>query len=224
MSRPLKVARQSLAHELVPLLRDMIIDGDLKPGEKIPEQHLCAEFGVSRTPLREALKVLAAEGLLVLTPNRGAIVAKITRKEIEELFPIMGMLEALSGELAVRNMTDRDYARLLALHEKMVAHYESGEWAPYIKLNRTIHNTLFTIAGNDALTDLYNSIMVRIHSVRYVAKKSAKRWAEAIDDHNRLMEALEKRDARRVGRILRLHLEHKAAMVEEYLQTEEVDA
>jgi DNA-binding GntR family transcriptional regulator len=103
------------------------------------------------------------------------VVARITRQEIDELFPIMGMLETLAGELASQNMKKRDFKRLSDLHNTMVAHYERGEWAPYIKLTRSIHETLFAVAGNESLTTLYNTIMVRIHSVRYVAKKSQKR-------------------------------------------------
>jgi DNA-binding GntR family transcriptional regulator len=94
------ILRRSLHDELATRLRDMIVNGELKPAQKIPEAELCERFGVSRTPMREALKVLAAEGLINLLPNRGAVVAKITQQEIDELFPIMGALEALAGELA----------------------------------------------------------------------------------------------------------------------------
>lgn len=211
------IARLSLHHELVPLLRDMIMSGELQPGDKIHEPKLCERFGVSRTPLREALKVLAAEGLVQITPNRGAVVARITRQEIIELFPIMGMLEALAGELAAVRMKKRDFNKLMDLHNQMVAHYEKGEWAPYIKLNRIIHESLFTVAGNDSLTALYNSLMVRIHNVRYIAKKSQRRWDEAVDDHKRLMAALESKDSTAAGQILREHLRHKAEMVQESL-------
>lgn len=209
------IARHSLHHELVPLLRDMVIGGELQPGDKIHEPKLCERFGVSRTPLREALKVLAAEGLVQITPNRGAIVARITRDEVDDLFPIMGMLEALAGELAAVNMKKRDWKRLTDLHNTMVEHYRRGEWAPYIKLNRAIHESLFAVAANKSLTALYNTLMVRIHSVRYIAKKSQERWDEAVDDHNRLMAALEARDPVLAGSILREHLRHKAEMVHE---------
>ncbi len=211
------IPRLYLHHELVPFLRDMIIEGELKPGDKIQEPKLCERFGVSRTPLREALKVLAAEGLLQITPNRGAVVAKITDDEIDQLFPIMGTLEALAGELATQRLTKASFKRLNDMHKRMVGHYEASEWAPYIKLNRQIHETIFELADNKALSALYNSLMVRIHAVRYVARKSAARWAEAVDDHNRLMAAFEARDTAAVSAILREHLRHKAEMVREAL-------
>ena len=100
MTETFPIARRSLHGELIPLLRDMVLNGDLRPGEKVHEQGLCVRFGVSRTPLREALKVLASEGLIILTPNRGAMIARISDKEIDELFPIIGALEALAAEAA----------------------------------------------------------------------------------------------------------------------------
>ncbi|MEP9367694.1 GntR family transcriptional regulator [Xanthobacter sp. VNH20] len=211
------IARRSLHGELVPLLRDMILGDELQPGDKIPELALCARFGVSRTPLREALKVLAAEGLLVLTPNRGAMVARISDEEIDAYFPIMGALEALAGEIACTRITEAQFAKLKAMHDAMVAHYQAGEVAPYLNLNKAIHAAFFEIAGNAPLTQLYNNLMVRIHAVRFVAKKSPARWREAVEDHDRMMEALAERDGPRLGRILRDHLRHKAGMVHESL-------
>ncbi|MEL7544592.1 MAG: GntR family transcriptional regulator, partial [Pseudomonadota bacterium] len=92
-----QIVRRSLHDELIERMRALITDGSLTPGEKVPEKALCAQFGVSRTPLREALKVLAHEGLVELIPNRGATVARLTVEDLDEVFPIMGALEALAG-------------------------------------------------------------------------------------------------------------------------------
>ena len=100
MSDTAIIPRRSLHGELAAQLRDMLMRGELKAGDKISEQALCIRFGVSRTPLREALKVLANEGLLILSPNRGASVARVSPQEVDELFPIMGSMEALAGETA----------------------------------------------------------------------------------------------------------------------------
>ena len=94
------ILRRTLHDELVMLVRNMIIEGELRPGSRIAESRLCDHFGVSRTPLREALKVLSAEGLVQLLPNKGATVARVTRKEAEEIVPVLGAMEALAGELA----------------------------------------------------------------------------------------------------------------------------
>jgi DNA-binding GntR family transcriptional regulator len=202
----------------------MLDRGRKQPGQKIPEQELCVRFGVSRTPMREALKVLAAEGLLQLLPNRGAIVARISPEEIEELFPIMGSLEALAGELACARMSDRRIAEVRAMHDRMVRHFERNEYLPYAKLNKAIHDSFFEAAGNAALTTLYNTLMVRIHSVRFVARKSPARWQEAIDDHVKMIEALEARNGDRLSALLREHLRHKVGMVHESLAALDAEA
>lgn len=211
------IVRKSLTDELVARVRDLIITGELEPGAKVPEAELCTRFGVSRTPMREALKVLAAEGLVVLTLNRGASVAKITQEEIDELFPIIGALEALAGEAACVRITERQLATLERLHGDMVARFREGDWLGYSKLNRQIHEAIFDASGNAALAALYQQLLVRIHAVRFVARKTPERWQQAIDDHEQMMVALRARDGAALAGILRQHLVHKAGSVQESL-------
>lgn len=211
------ISRRSLHGELVDLLHDMVLNNELRPGDKINEQALCSRFGVSRTPLREALKVLASGGLVILEPNRGARVARISPEEVDHLFPIMGALEALSGELACKNISDAAIARIRKMHDQMVRHYEKKEPAPYLKLNRQIHEAILDAANNPELTQLFNTVMVRTHAVRFTARKSPARWNEAVEDHEKIMDALEKRDGPRLGQLLKEHLYHKASMVHESL-------
>jgi DNA-binding GntR family transcriptional regulator len=217
MSDTAIIPRRSLHDELASQLRDMLVRGELKAGDKIPEQALCTRFGVSRTPLREALKVLANEGLLILAPNRGASVAQISPDEVDELFPIMGMMEALAGEIACARATQDDIAAIQAMHDEMVAHYRAGDAVAYLRLNRRIHEAFFVIAGNRALSQLYQTLLVRIHAVRFIAQKSSKRWREAVEDHELMMAALKVRDGVRLANVLRQHLRHKAEMVHESL-------
>lgn len=218
------IRRRSLHDELAAQLRDMLMRGELKAGDKISEPALCDRFGVSRTPLREALKVLANEGLIILSPNRGASVARISPGEVDELFPIMGAMEALAGEEACAHASDSDVAGVQALHDEMLACYRAGDSAGYLRLNRRIHEAFFEIAGNQALTQLYQTLMVRIHAVRFIAQKSTERWREAVEDHEAMMAALRARDGARLAQVLKEHLRHKAAMVHESLETGEARA
>src|SRR3546814_11754515 len=110
------IQRRPLHNELADRLRHMIVEGELAPGEKLSEKDLCSQFGVSRTPLREAMKVLATEGLVLLTPNRGCPVAKLTLADLAEAFPLRGALEALSGAPACRYITDTEIPRIHELH------------------------------------------------------------------------------------------------------------
>ncbi len=212
-SRP--IVRASLHDELVTRLRDMIVEGELAPGTRLPERALCERFGVSRPPLREALKVLASEGLLELSPNRGATVAKITSGDLDELFPVMGALEALAGELACARITDEQIAEIRALHYQMVLHYTRKELPQYFRLNQRIHELIMESAGNATLTHMYRGLSGRIRRARYVANMSKARWTQAVQEHEAILDALSARDGARLARILNEHLQNKCETVKE---------
>ncbi len=187
-------------------LRDMIVSGEMPAGSKVKEAELCEQLGISRTPLREALKVLASEGLIELIPRHGARVAQITAVEIDELFPIMAALEALAGELACARMRDSDIAAFRKLHRDLFARFEAGDEKDYLRLNREIHKRVFTVAGNESLTALYEQLLVRTHAVRFVTRKTRKQWQQAVEEHHGLLAAIEAKDAKRLSKLLREHL------------------
>lgn len=211
------IVRRTLHNELLDRLRHMIIEGELAPGTKVPERELCHRFGVSRTPLREALKVLASDGLVTLTPNRGAMISELTLADLEEAFPVMGALEALSGEMACAHITEEEIAAIRRLHKQMVVHYEARELAAYFKLNQEIHERILDAARNPTLATLHRSLAGRVRRARYMANMSATRWAQAVAEHAEILAALEARDAVRLGRILKAHLANKFATVKEGL-------
>lgn len=218
MTESTQIPRKSLHDALTPGLRELIRDGNLKPGDKISEPRLCEHFGVSRTPLREALKVLAAEGLIELLPRRGAVVAQISADDIKELFPIMAALEGLAGELACERMTDADIDRVRGLHDKMMESYRVGDEDGYLVLNRRIHEAIFDIARNDTLGSMYQQILARMHSHRFIVRKSEASWKNAVEDHQRIMEALASRDKRQLPQLLRKHVTGTTANIaHEYL-------
>jgi DNA-binding GntR family transcriptional regulator len=191
----------------------MIVKGELRPGEKVPEEELCLRFGVSRTPIREALKVLAAEGVLQILPHRGAIVAEITEAQIAELFPVMAALEGLAGRLACTHASDRDIARIRKLHNAMIAHYRSGNEAAYLEHNRLIHEAIFEIAGNETLAALFQQILTRINACRFSMRKSAAHWERATKEHEAIIKALESRDGPRLADILEKHVTETAVAI-----------
>jgi DNA-binding GntR family transcriptional regulator len=215
------ITRPSLHDELVARLRDLIVEGELTPGARVPERTLCERFGVSRTPLREALKVLGSEGILELLPNRGATVARLTAADLDEMFPVMGALEALAGELACERITDEQIAEIRALHYQMVLHHKRGELPQYFRLNQRIHELIMDTAGNATLTRMYNGLAGRIRRARYVANMSAARWDKAVEEHEAMLLALAERDGPRLARILKQHLANKCATVKESLLADE---
>ncbi len=215
---PTPIQRRSLHAELADRLREMIVQGELEPGAKIPERELCEAFNVSRTPLREALKVLASEGFVILTPNRGAAVSKLTRADIEEAFPVIGALEALAGELACANATDDEIAHIARLHARMAAHHAAGERAPYFRLNEQIHDAIAAAARNPTLRQMQMSLANRVRRARYFANISQARWDQAMAEHEEINAALKARDGKRLAEILKRHLEHKLAAVSAALE------
>lgn len=211
------IVRKTLHSELLERLRQMIVDGDLTPGSKVPEKSLCDRFAVSRTPLREALKVLASEGLVILTPNRGAMVSDLTFDDLEEVFPIMGALEALSGEMACAHISDEEVAEIRALHHQMVAHFEARERFEYFIVNQKIHERILVAARNETLAKLYRGLSGRVKRARYLANMSIARWTEAVEEHELILKALEERDGSALARILKDHLARKFEIVKDGL-------
>lgn len=215
------ISRRSLHHQLVDRIRELISRGELLAGQKIPEKELCGRFGVSRTPLREALKVLASEGVVTLTPHRGAAVNGLTVAEIEEVFPVMGALEALSGEIACSRITDAEVAAIRALHGKMVKAWEAGELQPYFRLNQAIHESILQATANETLKSIYRALSGRLVTARYMANMSGQRWARAVAEHETMLAALDSRDGPRLGRIMREHLANKLDTVRDWLESEQ---
>lgn len=205
------ITRASLHDELAVRLRRMIVEDALEPGSRINERELCDLFGVSRTPLREALKVLAREGYVRLTPNRGATVAALTARDLEEAFPVMGVLEALAGELAARNATDAQIAAILEHHTRMRAAFEGGDRPTYFALNEAIHLAIAEASGNATLDQMQRSLDGRVRRGRYQANISPARWRQAMDEHEEIAEAFSARDAPRLAEVLRRHLQNKLA-------------
>ena len=212
------ITRPSLHIELLDRLRDLIIEGTLPPGTKVPERELCERYGVSRTPMREALKVLAVDGLVWLEPNRGAWVSKVTIEDLEEVFPVMGALEALSGELACKHITDQQLASIREMHMEMVEFYKSRNLTQYFQSNQAIHEAILTAAGNSELTTMYQSLAARIRRARYLANMTEERWEKAVAEHEQILIALENRRGKELGEILRQHLASKFETVRQWLE------
>jgi len=201
--------RRSLHEELVERLRDILVEGDFTAGDKVPEKALCEQLGVSRTPMREALKVIAADGLITLIPNRGAVFRDITHDEIDALFPVIGALEALAGELACERLSNQDISALQKLHEKMRVAYKKKNLSGYFRLNQQIHEKIIRTANNTVLSEQYTTLSNRLRRSRYQANMSDQRWADAVMEHDNMIMAIEKRDGKALGEILRSHLQKK---------------
>jgi DNA-binding GntR family transcriptional regulator len=191
----------------------LIVQGRLAPGARLNERLLTAQLGVSRTPLREAFKVLATEGLVELVPNRGAIVSQIDAERLSETLAVMGALEALAGELACRNATDAQLNEIRALHYEMLAYHARGDLAGYFKFNQAIHLKLVKYSGNTTLFNAYRQLNGNVRRARYMANLSKERWDAAVREHEEILAALGARDVKRIKALLTEHLAQKLASV-----------
>lgn len=210
---PTPIPRRPLHDEVVARLRMLILEEELAPGQRVPEKALCARFGVSRTPLREALKALAAEGLVTLLPNRGAEVTRLGAREVEEMFAVMAMIEAAAGAAACARLTDAELDEIRALHARMRACHAAGDRPAYFDLNQQIHARIVAIAGNSVLAGIYANLATRIRRARYAANLSQARWDEAMREHEAILDALAARDGERLSRLMSAHLRRKADSV-----------
>ena len=204
--KPDLIGRTALAVEITNRLRQMILEGQLQPGEKIREKLLTEQFGVSRTPLREALKVLAAEGLLELIPHRGTVVTKQSDAEIAEVFQVLAALEGLAGELAARNASEKGLKEIRAMTEKLRRSYEETDRPTYFRINQDIHKALLGMAENETLAKSHELLAHRIQRARYQANLTPARWRAAVEEHEAISDALCKRDAKETAELMKDHL------------------
>jgi DNA-binding GntR family transcriptional regulator len=201
------IARQSLHEAIVARVRDMIIEGELTPGTRIHEGNLGGKLGVSRTPLREALKFLASEGLVELSPGRGAVVRQFSAKDVYDSLVVLGALEGLAGRLACEQATNEEIREVRRLHDHMMEMYASRDRLPYFKLNQNIHSAILRLTKNEALAYVHGTLQARLRRIRYIGNEGPEKWAAAVADHEEIISALEARDAERLSKVLTVHME-----------------
>jgi DNA-binding GntR family transcriptional regulator len=209
----LVIARQALHGSVAGHLRAMIIRGELPPESKVPAGAIARALGVSITPVREAMKLLAEEGLIAWLPNRGARVLAFTAGEATALFEVMASLEGLAAELAASRMAPEALRRLEAMHVEMLDHFRGSRKAPYFALNSQIHEEILAAAENPILVETRAKLQMRAARGRFLAIVDQARWNEAVSEHEALMQCLRDRDSQQAGEVWRRHLLHTGAAV-----------
>jgi DNA-binding GntR family transcriptional regulator len=189
-------------------LRSMILTGELPPGARLREQHLCGQLGVSRTPVREALRTLAAEGLVDLLPNRSVVVSQIHAPDIVDLFTVFGTIEGLAAELACQRITEQEIAEIGRLLAEMVDHHTNRDRAAYMRVNQLIHQRTIEIAANPVLYSVWQQLVPRVERARALANLDTGRWTQALIEHTKMFTALAARDGALLGPLTRTHFEN----------------
>jgi DNA-binding GntR family transcriptional regulator len=191
------IARTSLHSEVTARLRNLIVESEIKPGDRVPELELSKALGVSRTPIREALKVLASEGLVDLLPLRGAVVKSFSSKDAADMLEVMGLLESFAAQKACKAEQQR-IDRVLAMHDKMKVLFAKGKRPEYFDLNQKIHDALVDMADNESLTMLHSNLSKRMRSLRYSGNSTPDNWRGALEDHEQIAQALARRDVKKI--------------------------
>ena len=213
----ISIPRANLHEHAAKRLRQMLVEGRIAPGAKLNERELCEALDVSRTPLREAIKMLAAEGLVELVPNRGAVAVKLSEDDVRHTFEVMGGLEALSGELAAQRITDEELAEIRAMHFEMLAAYTRRDLSNYYRLNAQIHQAINAAAKNPVLAATYDRVNARLQALRFRSNQDGEKWKSAMKEHEQMVDALSRRDAAAMRAVLASHLKNKLDVVLEQL-------
>jgi DNA-binding GntR family transcriptional regulator len=222
----MRLVLNSLHDEVAAKLRDRIFAGDLAPGSFVDEPALCAELSISRTPLREALKVLTAEGLLRHEPRRGCFVSQITEQDLDEIFPVIALLEGRCAFEAARNATDADLAALEQLHARLQRSASAKRFTEYYEANYAIHEAIIVLANNRWLAQVIGDLRKIVKLARMQQLRAPGRLEQSLSEHMTVYAALKARDAEGAEAAMRTHLTRQRVALRELarLQTSRISA
>lgn len=201
-----KIPLKTLHQEVADRIYQMIRKGELEMGQKIIENELCSVLGISRTPLREAIRALSSEGLVELKPNRGAFVVQPSVDEIRDMFEAMSILEGICTNMAVGKMTEEDFKKLEGLHQQLEQHYEARDQEEYINVNNTFHTYIQEMLQNKTINNVLNGLRRKIFLFRFRQLYLKNRFDESIKEHRAIIKTFKDRDAEAAERLMRTHL------------------
>ena len=203
------IRRKSLHSEVTDRIRQLIVESHLQPGQRVPELEISRDLGVSRTPIREALKVLASEGLVELLPLRGAVVKTFSKKDATDMLELMALLEVFAAEKACK-AEQKKIEAVLAAHEKMKLLHAKGKRSEYFQINQQIHGAIVAMAENESLTLMHNALSKRMRSLRFSGNSTPDNWRNALNEHHEIASALQQRDVKKIKKAVGLHFENTA--------------
>lgn len=202
------LSRQRLADQIADVLREQMLTGVLKPGQSIHERETSSALGVSRTPLREAVLILEAEGLVTTSPARSPIVADPSLEDLRQLLIVQATLESLAGELACAQASDKDIQAIRRLHEKMLVSDHGENTVGHFKTDMAFHEAIVQSTGNLPLIKTHKQYNSRLWRARYMSSSQRLGRAASMDEHQKMVEGLERRDAAATAYTMRHHLKN----------------
>ncbi|KUF12099.1 GntR family transcriptional regulator [Pseudoponticoccus marisrubri] len=213
----------TLPEQIANQLRRDILRGKLPPGATIKERDSAAELGVSRTPMREAIRILAKEGLVVLRPARSPIVAQPSFRDVADNIEVLSALELLSAELACARASEEQIAEIVAVQDRMAASYDTLDLIDVFELDMKFHRAIARASNNAVLAETHRAILSRLWRARYLSASRKKSRDRVLAQHSAIVEGLRARDAQAVRNHLHSHLEQLLVNVREFFETEDED-
>lgn len=215
-----RISAKSLHEEVAAQIRQMIRDGLLQRGQKIDETYLGESMGVSRTPVRESLRILQAEGLVELIPHKGSYVNQPPPDEIRDMFEVMGVLEGTCARLATQKMSQKDFKKIETLHRELERHYQVRDHEAYLSANNDLHLLIQDLTGNKILKKVINGLRQKILLYRHRQLYQPDRFDQSIQEHRQILEAFRKREELLAETCMKRHLSNQCkALLELYPDT-----
>jgi len=200
------IAAKALYEEVAGRLRQSIFSQDLAPGARIDEQALAQVYGISRTPLREALKLLASEGLVVLKPRHGCYVVQVSQRDVEEVFAVLALLEGQCAYEAVEKAQPEDFQRLEIFHRKLELCTRKKDRTEWFEINQEFHRALDEMSGNHCMIQLIGNLWKVVKLVRFHSLVQGRQLEQCLEEHARIMAAIRLRDPAAVKQAMTAHL------------------
>lgn len=186
---------QTLRERILETIREAILRGTLKPGERVSEPDLAERFGISRTPIREAFRQLESEGYLTVIPRKGAVVAALSEREVEEFYAIKSILEGYAAQLAAENLTEKDIDRLESINERLEQLAKENDVKTFFKVHNEFHELFIKAAGNEKLFDMINQLVMKFNRPRIASLSLPGRMQISVEEHKKLLTAFRERNS-----------------------------
>jgi len=216
----MRLVPNSLHHKVADTLREQIFAGALQPGSFLDEATLCERLEISRTPLREALKVLTSEGLLRHEPRRGCFVNQVTEQDLDDIFPVIALLEGRCAFEAARNATEGDLIELTILHDRLNSHAVAGRINDYYAANFAIHEAIILLANNRWLAQSITDLRRILKLARLQQLHAPGRLAQSLSEHMTVFAALKSHDSEGAEAAMRTHITRQREALRELARSQ----
>lgn len=213
MIKKAQIKHQTLREKILEDIRDAIVSGEFKAGCRISEPDLTERYGISRTPIREALRQLESEGYLKVIPRRGAIVSEFNRKEVEEFYAIKGVLEGYAACCACEKLSLKDLYRLQAINDKLAELAQSGDVRGFFKIHDDFHEVFIRASKNEKLHELVSNLVTKFQLLRFSSLSLPGRMATSVQEHNKIIDAFRNKDAELAETLVRINAEYSGQVL-----------